>query len=546
MIEELNEANKLLLAALERYQKACSSLFNHSERPLRILLSQAHSDCVSNELSSISAFEASIQQTRATVAQARNLIRSFVPANTLPEEIWGHIFSLVRDMQPCSLREKTRHDLKVARAWYPELLSHVCSRWRRMAISLPTLWTHIDLLPNHPHSTQLYSRGQTFTSRGKNLPLSLHVDEHHDSMLDSYTDLGVFCTPLSARIESLEVVWPHSASYYRSLALRPCLAACKPGVLRELSLTDNFAIYKDIPIDEPAPVIDEPDSINWCLDLPKEFIEKLMAPVEKLSLSGLYFHWASQAYAGLTELRLLPRDRGDVSLTISSSELVQILASSPQLRALHFGIMIHDTEPPSQLVPAQLNHLEILDLRFNTHRAYPKFFPLLSPNTKPLQLSLAFLGTGSPLSSRRIKSFLQYSNITRLYMDGGPLLIIWLPDLLKLLPNLQTLVLTNFDINEDRSKSPETARPPRPRHLETLRLLHCRIGISALKKVTEIYPIRNLILWSCEYQLPDGRFVVDLQGDREAYFVDSASEVRFIDTPPPDPDLIVEEWNPWE
>ncbi|KAH7337780.1 hypothetical protein B0J17DRAFT_664237 [Rhizoctonia solani] len=538
-MEELNKANKLLSFALERYHSACSTLLNSSQRTSNLPRSQTLLDCVENELSSISIYEAIMERAKAAVSRTRNMIRTPASWTILPDEIWGHVFCLVRDMHPCYLQEKTREDHKLAQTWYPELFTHVCYRWRRIAIGHSPLWTHIDIIPRHSQSKQFYDRGMAFVSRSEGSPRTLHIDDRYGSTHDAHADLSVFLAQLSTRIDALEVAFD---SCRQPFALQSCLANCVPGTLRQLSLTDTCDEHTCIPIDRPGLIADGANSSY--LDLHEDSIERTMIPIQKLYLTACYFHWGSRAYAGLTELHLLPHS--DRMLSITQSELVQVLASSPQLRMLRIGIRIAGGDTTSPLVPVRLKNLEVLDFRFGLHEVYPTFFALLSPKTKPLQMSLRYFSRDdSPLNNSVVKKFFSASKITQLYMNG-PFEGIQLLDLLALLPHLRTLVLSNFSMPFGRSTSPNIFfslwHPP----LETLRLVNCTIGVPELQAIAEMHPIKALIVQGCNYRLVDGTIAPDRDEHREAYFIGTASTVRFVEDPPSIEMLYSGKWDPWE
>ncbi|KAL1754975.1 hypothetical protein FB107DRAFT_183199, partial [Schizophyllum commune] len=81
----------------------------------------------------------------------------------LPPEIMGHVFLLCqpfyKDFMP---RWPTRDSLE----WIT--VTWVCSRWRAIATSSPTLWSTVDLCYNRPIDV-----GRTFLERSRKAPLTL-------------------------------------------------------------------------------------------------------------------------------------------------------------------------------------------------------------------------------------------------------------------------------------------------------------------------------------------------------------------------------------
>ncbi|KAG8727767.1 hypothetical protein FRC11_012492, partial [Ceratobasidium sp. 423] len=86
-----------------------------------------------------------------------------------------------------------------------------------------------------------------------------------------------------------------------------------------------------------------------------QHLEELLLPITILRLDSIYPHWTSKAFhgPGLVELRLNPFNK---SLVIHESQLVTILADSPQLHVLELGIHIDFADTP--LAPTALHNLK--------------------------------------------------------------------------------------------------------------------------------------------------------------------------------------------
>ena len=94
-----------------------------------------------------------------------------VPIDNLPPEILSPIFiTLVND----SLYARSVGDDSYGSSEYPTLISSVCVRWRRVAISIPYLWSYIDLMPGNIHPRN-YGHIQLWLERSQNSPLRLRV-----------------------------------------------------------------------------------------------------------------------------------------------------------------------------------------------------------------------------------------------------------------------------------------------------------------------------------------------------------------------------------
>ncbi|KAG8713212.1 hypothetical protein FRC11_012953, partial [Ceratobasidium sp. 423] len=149
MIKDLKTASESLHVALEQYLRVCNGLFTLSSQGYVLSnLSKEDTQQVNTELASILSYEGRVRDARLTMTRARNRLFSFTPINSLPSEVLTHIFEMVVVSQPCIL--STCYDeASINRDHaYPDLLMQVCSRWRHIAESHPSLWEHIDFVPN--------------------------------------------------------------------------------------------------------------------------------------------------------------------------------------------------------------------------------------------------------------------------------------------------------------------------------------------------------------------------------------------------------------
>ncbi|KAL1730942.1 hypothetical protein EV714DRAFT_210039 [Schizophyllum commune] len=103
------------------------------------------------------------EETRNDVITVGDACTGLAPIDVLPPEIMGHIFLLFqpfyKDFMP---RWPTRDSLE----WIT--VTWVCSRWRAIATSSPTLWSTVDLCYNRPTDV-----GKTFLERSRKAPLTL-------------------------------------------------------------------------------------------------------------------------------------------------------------------------------------------------------------------------------------------------------------------------------------------------------------------------------------------------------------------------------------
>lgn len=509
MIEELQSASSLLGAALERYLAACSMITSDYDpnNPLSHI-SRVISDLIPSEIDLIASYEAKLKQAKLIIRQTRNGIPAISPITILPPDILIHIFGLVLDSQPCYFEDPgacIAFPLK-----YPDVLSHVCSHWRQLAIHSPTLWSHIDLIPfdSHRLGKHVFSRTETLFARAGHTPLDIHIiGQTNDSAPDAAADitLNVLCATIATRTRSLKISAPQAFGDFHISALINLLANCT-GTLDQIVLTrdgpsDSYELIE--PLDASA----HPDIP--LLDRSHKRLEDSLLPVKFLRLNGVYFHWTSQVYHGLAELQILPQR---VKPLIPESLLAGILNGSPRLRALHLGIDIIDLLPhTAPRVAARLDDLKVLNLRQTDCEQYAVLLRLLSPGSKPLQLSVYFPRARFPLLfSDEIAKFINRSNVAELYIqssDDRPLPLLELFGLLQL-PGLRTLSLDNFYLEERRSihlqdyEASHTLGGNKPEsltisELSALNVIHCRVDLDHLEKVVESLPIHTLRIFRC-------------------------------------------------
>ncbi|QRW25728.1 F-box-like protein [Rhizoctonia solani] len=457
------------------------------------------------ELSSIDELEKMLKESRSVVEKTMTMLTSYSPL--LPDEVWAHIFRMVCNTTPCDLQGMGSNQKIISRGYYLESLSHVCSRWRSIIIELPCLWNHIDILHCHTSSERFFARGLVFISRSRNLPIHLHVASFGNSTPESDSKLDEFCAHLFGRIHTLEVICPGDRLDNSSQAVvQACLSSCQPGVLQQLSLA-HFCGVSDRSIGQ--------------LSRSQELIEDVMEFVKILSLSGYYFPHLRKTWNSLIELSLCaPKD--DCAYYLRQSDISQLLASCPQLSALHFGTGISDNNIIRSIPPIPLTDLEVLDLRWSGHRNYGALFSLISPTKRPLRVLLRYRFTNSsPLNSSRTRHFFLHSNIIHLSMKG-PTGAVWILRLLALLPQLRVLTLIGSTLDSRSSTiPPNTSSFSRLSLLEKLRLVHCSISIYQLRNIAQVDPIKTLIVQDCNI----GNY--EISGED---LVGIAPEIHFIDS----------------
>lgn len=259
------------------------------------------------------------------------------------------------------------------------------------------------------------SYAEARVTRARQSLLEVHIFGSFPSQ-SSVNSLLQFLVPVAVRIGSFSLELGADPDTYIPLLLN-YFANCIPGTLKQLSLLKTVTRRSnDLTFITAAENPYNPRDI--VLNLPQRHLEDIWLSISALQLNGLYLPWASKAYHGLVELRL-PFFR---SVSITEQQLVAILASSPGLRILEFGLQPAKSLPthPS-IIPVRLDHLERLIA--SPQRGRLSFLRMLAPGSKPLQLSIMNSPNDAPsevdwLTDVNLGGFFARSNVARLHVEG--------------------------------------------------------------------------------------------------------------------------------
>ncbi|CAE6482127.1 unnamed protein product [Rhizoctonia solani] len=408
---------------------------------------------------------------------------------------------------------------------YPDSLAHVCSYWRRVAITHPSLWTHIDIVLDHSLNPELFSRAKTYVIRAGQLPLEIHISDpgseretdrgfaiENDSLTDgdplhdpSYDwpdlhDFKIFTSDTVA-IKSLEldltIDHRHREIYYS--VLEYFFARCKPGFLAQYIVRCvGGESVESRPFIEPA---DRPHSLDGALlAVSSEHLEELWLHIPIVRVNGLCPHWTSKAYHGLVELYI------DVGVPgISETQLIGVLKSSPKLQVLHLKTpVIEDLDEVDTVFLEDLRDLNILSAVDAGYSA--NFLPWIHPGTAPLQLSFSGPARGEA------SDFFGRVNVTRFY------LIYWqtcrLAGVFKESSRLDILVLNGYESDvQDLSflLLPGYAKTTKSQ-IDTLYLLwFIQFGFEEIQAVVEKYSVQKLLIYGGQltYQAVEGMVICE-------------------------------------
>lgn len=210
----------------------------------------------------------------------------------------------------------------------PDVLSHVSSRWRAIALDTSILWTFI--VVTFPFSAHQVARAKTALLRSKNRPIDVHIDvrdpdwtwelEEDQHAVRSYDMVEIleWLGSSHPRWKSLTVLtdnWEPMQTFLAYSTMFPSLPA-----LEKLSLNRCNA-YAGLPGTVP-------DSIT-----PTELFggNAHLPNLRHVVLSGVHIDYSCSGFEGLISLDLRHQSHG---VAPSPQELHRILSASPELKSL--------------------------------------------------------------------------------------------------------------------------------------------------------------------------------------------------------------------
>ncbi|CAE7195472.1 unnamed protein product [Rhizoctonia solani] len=542
MIHELSSAGAQLRSALDRYARACSKAREvclsggrlNSNTELITGLKKQSEDIASNIRK--------LEDARGAINAARNSAQKVAPITALPAEILAHIFYFVLPGESCAAQRNHRGKIsKIKYPTHPDTLAHVCSFWRRVALSSPSLWTHIDIALDHSLNPGLFARAKVYAIRAGQLPLEIHIsdpgserEKTRDSAIregklkpgqpgyDSFHDWNDlhdfrFLASDTASIQTLEIdMYTHNRLREIYFSVIEYFSACsKPGVLSQYVVRCGNLNWLNL-----SGVFTEPAETPYSLDgallsVPNDHLEELWRQIPIMRIGGLCPHWKSKAYQGLVELCI---DEGVPA--ISELQLVTILRSNPKLRIFRLTAPLETLIDSDIINPVYLEDLEDLNVMIRDEDAElyaSRILRQIAPGSKPIQLSLTHFSEVS------VVDFFSRANVTRLYIWCSPrmsflfdqcrhLEILVLSELELDTGDLDTLVrrasdsgvgdTVNSEGEAERVFEPVSASASR---IDRLYLLgYCEFSFEEIRAVVEGYSVQKLFIYDGQLSYPTG------------------------------------------
>lgn len=516
-MEELENAAKLLRTALDHYLGVClkiHSLVANKDTPHNIREKYLYQ--IDTEMDHFPSYKQKLGQAGATVCRVRNRLSRLTPVTSLPPEILTRIFHFVAS--PCDMLrfsdDEYSHleipgtpnevsDADDSTEWprskslqlknFPthlDRITHVCASWRRTAVGTPSLWTHIDFIPNPSLYRKLLGRAETYAARAVQLPLELHIADDNPLTYDK-NHLSKFLSSILHRVKSLDMVMTHFWRNFHGLVFNELFPHLAPGSTALTKLTVRYT-----PTDGW-----NHDFIDWFRDA-NEGLFRLTT----IHFRGILPLCRSMVYHNLVDLRLISPRYTD---WINISELQSILAASPGLHIFHFalGIIEQGGEPT---IPVRLDDLQVLVISTNGEGdpLLPQLGPilrLLEPGSKPLRVSISHnFSTWSietndyefdTFGQDELVKFFQRSNVVKFCVKDK------CPPLNQLLchtSNFEDLVLDSC-VPSWRTIAPFERDDSLPFCSNSLTLHNCQPTDEQLGLLLKYYPTNLLVASNCDW-----------------------------------------------
>ncbi|CEL62999.1 hypothetical protein RSOLAG1IB_10638 [Rhizoctonia solani AG-1 IB] len=517
-MQALCSSTSKMESALDEYERACNLLSTYPySRPVPSSLRDMCHE-VDEDWRKVVSFERRINEMKSALGKIRNTICPLI--YTLPSEILRYIFHFVIAFQSLDFDELVGNN-KLPRNVLA--VSQVCSQWRRISLESLGLWTHINLSVRK----EFVPLGRLFVARSGNLPLSVRMVQRIEVKKTWETNkTDPFFRQIGPRLESIDLAVVMSLRPQDIVrAIKLSLAHCTPGRLTQLVISDRniyvdegrsngyydsathwFIFHSDL----HASVVKGKQILSLNTGIDEQLLEDIFLHIKVLKLDRVYPHWTSKAYHGLTELRLIGPPR--LSMVITDKLFANILAASPELRVLHFGLEMQLTG--TILSPIQLDYLEEFLLQSILNHTQQAVLRLILPGTKSLLMSTTYRGDiRMPAQVEdELCRFFKRSNIVRLQVHSD-LLEIDLPNLLQLLPSLDTLIFRSVCLLRPPLSDCEMFTAPLCPRLRELHLICVEIELEALRWLVSTHDLRRVVIWGSAISRVGGNeFIESNQG----------------------------------
>ncbi|KAG8898371.1 hypothetical protein FRC00_002896, partial [Tulasnella sp. 408] len=507
--------------AVKLYGDSTIALFTHFDGESQ---STSHDDLptedallhLDNRLARIEQLEAELHGMRIAVQGLRNTSAKLSPIIRLPPEILAYIITIGADEDRLIIEEKealmdedgdsSDDDMGPPDPpHFPTLVSHVCRRWRQIALDTPMVWTRIDFREGPP-----FEKSKEWLNRSEDC----HIEVVFDFLEDS-TQLEENETVMAA----LDILQPHGGRISR-LLIRMNTLDEMATIIGRLTSGDQT-----LPLKALALSVDEADGdllARESLHGKAGTLKAILEGLEELELDRVHIPWNLVSFNGLKILKLQSLEKPE---SPTPQQLHAILSASPNLEV--FEIYDSDLEGSferNELSPIVFPKLQTLKLslmdgtttRFafqlitapklailradgfdisggssiqstvDAGKLLPAFFDRIEPTSLRIlhiiQDELTDSNFLDILSASRGLEEIQFGDNTSI----SPGLLKWLEgkeDGASACPNLKSLKLDSCSgITSDSVKKLVKARKAAGRPLQTLSLKYCSVDEEGLEE----------------------------------------------------------------
>ncbi|KAG8795178.1 hypothetical protein FRC12_017371 [Ceratobasidium sp. 428] len=334
-----------------------------------------------------------IAQSQSLILRTTNMSATLAPISGLPSEISSQIFTHAAQPLDCSRpfqQHLEKHPLVA--------VSLVCTRWRGLAISMGSLWSHIHLEEyffSNAYGSEARRWIELWLKRSSGAPLSLRFERGAPGL----SDLEPIISLLQPHIFKVTSLVFHESSEKLVRAILTLYGTCSPSIPLE-TLAINYPVATR-----------ETPKLKW--------------PVDNIQ--------------GLRTLNLC---RLPDSLVPSFDELEQMLLNSPGL----YDLRVRRSDP---ILPrnntrskVKIPNVQVLEIECDAHAVLELLLSLLDPGKKQLYFLLKHPLPISPRYTQEILEFFERANVVGLKLIKlGPESVTQLSTYLDRLPRLQILHL---------------------------------------------------------------------------------------------------------
>lgn len=205
------------------------------------------------------------QRQEALAFRRFSAAASIAPIGFLPTELLGHIFAFGSSVDPTS---------------FPYLVSHVCRKWRQVAIFTPALWSYIPL-----HNDRCFLKSQIRLERSRAIPIDIIYDYSLDNTAMSVYDV----------VGMMEFLAPF-APRWRSISLR--FASTANLQIALLNCREDTPILEKIELESADSILD------FTYMLEEEFLGGNTTALCTLKLRNAYLNRTPELLSNVTSLNL--------------------------------------------------------------------------------------------------------------------------------------------------------------------------------------------------------------------------------------------------